>query len=81
MVVIINCNEDFIHVDLPYGDHSRVRIHKLHMGLIIVIIDMLSVLICHYIFSTTQKMNNDFTEIMATHVIKMSSFVTTVKHL
>lgn len=26
-------------------------------------------------------MNDDFTEIMSTHVIKKSSFVTTVKHL
>lgn len=81
MVAIVNCNTDSILISLPFGEGRNFGMHKLDLGLMIVVIDIVSVLACHYMFSTLRNMNEDFIEIMDKHVIKKSSFVTTIKHL
>ena len=71
---------DYVFINLPYGI-SSFHIHKLHLGIMIVVIDIASVMLCQYIFSTLTKMNHDFIETMDNHIIKMSGFVTTINQL
>lgn len=50
------------------------RVHKLHIGTIAVIADIISILVVYYMFGKLKDFNSEYQEIMDNNVIKMSKF-------
>lgn len=66
---------------MPFTDKSDFHLHKVHFGLLIVGIDILSVLVCRYLLATMQKVNREFLEVMDNHIIKQSKFTTSIRDI
>ena len=69
-IMVSTCYADFVTVPLL----KDFYIHKLTLGTLAVVVDILSILIVYYMFGKLKDFNNEFQEIMDNNVIKMSKF-------
>lgn len=70
-IIEASCVADF--VKMPFVEDVP-PVHKLHVGTLAVVADILSILIVYYVFGKLKDFNTEYQDIMDNNIIKMSKF-------
>jgi hypothetical protein len=68
-ILVVGCTED--SVTIPF---LETKIHKEKIGILVVILDMVSVMYMAFIFSKLREINNEYLEIMDDMRVQMKDF-------